>query len=39
MVSLNDKQDGHIFSKTEQWSSYENCVTVKLNSEVHMKIV
>jgi len=28
MVSLNDRQDGHTFSKTEQWSSYENCVTV-----------
>jgi hypothetical protein len=28
MVSLNDKQDGNIFSNTEQWSSYENCVTV-----------
>lgn len=28
MVSLNDRKDGHIFNKTEQLSSYENCVTV-----------
>ena len=32
MVSLNDKQDGHIFSKSEQWSSYENlCDSVNKN--------